>query len=121
MNEIEKWSEYIEKYCSDENNPISDDLKEALIAKPVFLTRYVLYIFIKRFFYSFLRLLLFRTAHNLKQRFQDDEKKMDHLEIVDNIVCKFDVNSYKLKFEPNTESVMYRKNSMKMAKKVSLI
>jgi hypothetical protein len=43
---------------------------------------------------------------------------MENLEIVDNTVCKFDVNSYKLKFEPNTGSFMYRKNSIKMAKKV---
>jgi hypothetical protein len=39
MIDIEKWSEYIEKYCNEENNQISDDLKEALLAKPVFLTR----------------------------------------------------------------------------------
>jgi hypothetical protein len=37
--EIEKWSEYIEKYCND--NQISDEFKDALVRKPVFLTRFV--------------------------------------------------------------------------------
>jgi hypothetical protein len=41
MNDIEKWSEYIEKYCGDENNIVNDEIKEALLAKPVFLTRFV--------------------------------------------------------------------------------
>jgi hypothetical protein len=41
MNDIEKWSEYIEKYCGDDNNIVNDEIKEALLAKPVFLTRFV--------------------------------------------------------------------------------
>jgi hypothetical protein len=54
----------------------------------------------------------------LKQKSQDDDKK-DNLELIDNTVCKFDVNSYKMHYEPNTGSFMYRKNSLKTAKKVS--
>lgn len=44
MNEIEKWSEYIEKYCGDEANQITDEIKESLLTKPVFLTRLVIII-----------------------------------------------------------------------------
>ena len=38
--EIEKWSEYVERYCNDENNHLGDEIKGALLKKPVFLTRY---------------------------------------------------------------------------------
>lgn len=36
--EVEKWSEYVEKYISNDTN-ITEELKEQLTKKPVFLPR----------------------------------------------------------------------------------
>jgi paired amphipathic helix protein Sin3a len=36
--EVEKWSEYVEKYVANDDT-ISDDLKDQLSRKPVFLPR----------------------------------------------------------------------------------
>jgi paired amphipathic helix protein Sin3a len=37
--EVEKWSEYVDKYISAENREFGEDIKEALLKRPVFLTR----------------------------------------------------------------------------------
>ena len=41
MAEVERWSEYVDKYLCIGGN-ISDELKQQLTRKPVFLSRYVL-------------------------------------------------------------------------------
>ena len=38
--EVERWSEYVEKYIANDN--ISDELKDQLTKKPVFLPRYAI-------------------------------------------------------------------------------
>ena len=40
MAEVERWSEYVDKYLCIGGN-ISDELKQQLTRKPVFLSRYV--------------------------------------------------------------------------------
>jgi hypothetical protein len=136
IDEIEKWSEYVEKYAAD-SDTINSHIKEILIKRPVFLTR---------------------NAHCLKKKHQaahlakeskkteapllkeeaspteptqnkldsireetnenDDSNKLEALSIQDNGVYKFQVNSYKLLHSANTTSVMYRRNAFKNAKKV---
>lgn len=39
--EVEKWSEYVERYIANDTT-ISDELKEQLTRKPVFLPRWLL-------------------------------------------------------------------------------
>ncbi len=38
--EVERWSEYVEKYIANDDT-ITEELKEQLTKKPVFLPRYV--------------------------------------------------------------------------------
>ena len=42
--EVERWSEYVEKYVSKDDT-VSDDLKEHLNRKPVFLPRWISHVF----------------------------------------------------------------------------
>lgn len=39
--EVERWSEYVEKYVANDDT-VSEDLKDQLARKPVFLPRYLL-------------------------------------------------------------------------------
>ena len=126
--EIEKWSDYVEKYCSL-SSEISEEIKESLLKKPVFLTR---------------------NAHHLKQRYESTkststtndetkkteingksltpikeecegtEKKANELMTSDESVYQFMYGSYKPKFGLNSSSMMYRRNALRNAKRVNL-
>jgi len=143
--EIEKWSEYVEKYCSSSSDPMPTELKLELIKnKPVFLTRnaHVL----KRKYENALaakqkareksmkrgepeldtasgkedgkELLL----ESIKEESSGDVEKpqalFDDVCMQDESVYRFQVNCFKLVPGQNSTSVMYRRNSFKKARKV---
>ncbi|XP_013418836.1 paired amphipathic helix protein Sin3a isoform X2 [Lingula anatina] len=118
--EVEKWSEYVEKYVTSDD--ISDELKEQLAKKPVFLPRNI------RQWRQQSKSQQNResggepgsdlTALAVKKSMEED------VDIRDNTECKFNVNSFKMVYVVNSESYLYRRNALKKAKethsKVSL-
>ena len=119
--EIEKWSEYVEKYCS--TSEINEEMKEALLKRTVFLTR---------------------NAHHWKQRHEastkstteetrkvgevggltpikeenETEKKSDLISH-DDTVYQWMLDSFKPKVGLSSYSMMYRRNALRNAKKVN--
>jgi paired amphipathic helix protein Sin3a len=157
LEQIEKWSDYVERYTREIGN-ISDELKEQLNNKPVFMRRNI------RSFKS-------RTKNerenlidqnvdskSLKKTDEKDnnndnkssesgnneenknadndnnnnsnnnieesksldiDKALVDTEVIENSECKFDMNKFKVVFVVQSESVMYRKTSLKRAKMVT--
>lgn len=156
MEQIEKWSDYVERYTREIGN-ISEDLKQQLSEKPLFMRRNI------RSFKS-------RTKNEREDLFDKDikkevkekkddntsegtedkeetedtvkpidsksvdsksvesmetiptekdlEKALSNTEVSEKSECKFDMTKFKLVFVVQSESVMYRKNSIKRAKMV---
>ncbi|XP_033099647.1 paired amphipathic helix protein Sin3a-like isoform X2 [Anneissia japonica] len=114
--EVEKWSDYVEKYVNTETT--STELREQLAKKPVFLPR------------------------NIRQTRQTDENLLKSedirlqpeklpatsttgpggdgalkgLDVVNNMECQFNINSYKIVYVVNSEDYMYRRTALKKAK-----
>ncbi|KAL3886413.1 hypothetical protein ACJMK2_026411 [Sinanodonta woodiana] len=114
--EVERWSEYVEKYVANEDS-ISEELKNMLSKKAVFLSRNIRQ--------------WGRHNRNQKKRndaeetsSQESPKPCEDLNIIDNTECKFNVNSYKLFYVVNSESYLYKRMALKRAreshKRVSL-
>ncbi len=141
LADIEKWSEYIEKYCSNSSEALSNELKLELLNKPVFLTRnaHVL----KRKYGNAL-IAKQKALEKLAKRNEADSTKENGKEVLlesikeenacdvekfqsilediciqDESVYKFQTNCFKLVPGQNSTSVMYRKNSLKKARKVN--
>ena len=137
LEQIEKWSDYVERYTREIGN-ISEDLKQQLAEKPLFMRRNI------RSFKS-------RTKNEREDLFDKDikcdkkdekpkdetedksaenksnedinceqslDKALSNTEVIENTECKFDMTKFKLVFVVQSESVMYRKNSIKRAKMV---
>jgi paired amphipathic helix protein Sin3a len=145
--EIEKWSEYIEKYCNDETTPVGNEIKELLLKKPVFLTRNAHCL--KTKYEKHLsktqqpmntqsnknqsELLAVSDSNNdatnkLNNEQDSNENNNDtnketeqssSLVIKDESVYRFNPLSYRLNFSKSGTSLMYRKNSFKNAKRVN--
>ncbi|KAL5019521.1 hypothetical protein ScPMuIL_002413 [Solemya velum] len=111
--EVEKWSEYVEKYVANDDS-ISDELKEQLSRKPVFLPRNV-----RQW-----------RQHNKNQKQKTDAEQeensnsnpespkpsSDDMDIIDNTECKFNVNSFKLVYVVNSESYLYKRMALNRAR-----
>ena len=56
---------------------------------------------------------------------EDDVRRDDGgsggMSLLDDVECKFNVNSYRMVFVINTESFLYRRNSLTTARQVSLV
>ncbi|XP_053206939.1 paired amphipathic helix protein Sin3a-like isoform X2 [Panonychus citri] len=137
--EVEKWSEYVEKYVKEVENDISDELKEKLSRKPVFLPRN-------------LRIWRYKESKEKEERAaaelgviplsssptggrsnsrtasggggDDDGGTKDEagetnnsLQAVDDTQCKFNVNSFKMVFVVQSESYLYKRNALTRARK----
>lgn len=101
--EVDKWSEYVEKFISQQENDISDELKERFGRCPLFLPRNI-------------RL----CRHKAKEKEEiEKEKEEKSLQISDDTQCKFNVNSYKMVFVVQSESYMCKTNALAKARKVS--
>lgn len=125
--EIEKWSEYMEKFVAV-GDTMSVDLKEQLSKKPVFLPRNV------RTWRQ--RAKKHDEANSDDVQKSDDKGKMmdesnegamssseekksgssDEREITENTQCKFNLNSFKMVFVMNSESYLYKRMALKRAK-----
>ncbi|XP_067652996.1 paired amphipathic helix protein Sin3a-like isoform X1 [Haliotis asinina] len=124
--EVERWSEYVEKYVAQDET-ISDELKEQLTKKPVFLPRNVRH----------------TRQHNKNQKHkgekEQEEKEKERekdesvrteaqasedMDILDSTGCKFNVNSFKMVYVVNSESYLYKRMALQRAreshKRVSL-
>ena len=138
--DIEKWSEYVEKYCNG-SETMKDDIKNELLNRPVFLTRNAH--ILKQKYENALQAKNGQSHSNdkqpnseainlksenkekdevvVKQEEGGDSKKttmLDDVSIQDNSVYKFQANSYKMLYSGNTTSVLYRRNAFKKARKV---
>ncbi|KAL1419890.1 hypothetical protein MTO96_004643 [Rhipicephalus appendiculatus] len=96
--EIEKWSEYVDKYVAGEDS-ISDELRDQLAKKPVFLPRC--------------------GAHEtpvggaaLGSSVSAGAGKTD---LVEDSQCKFNLNSYKMVFVVNSSSYIYNRRALRRA------
>lgn len=128
--EVEKWCEYVEKYITSDD--ISDELKEQLARKPVFLPRNV------RQWRRHKTQQVSKepeppTPANTNGDSNDSENKGDSvkkenqttpqkplgtdMDIMDNTECKFNVNSFKMVYVVNSESYLYKRNALQKAAK----
>ncbi|KAK3095867.1 hypothetical protein FSP39_020142, partial [Pinctada imbricata] len=115
--EVERWSEYVEKYVSNDET-ISEDLKDHLSRKPVFLPRNV---------------RQWRQHQKNQKSKTDEEQKPDSegadnsnlefpkqrtedMDILDNTECKFNVNSFKIVYVVNSEYYLYKRTALTKAK-----
>ncbi|XP_074602037.1 SIN3 transcription regulator family member A [Brevipalpus obovatus] len=99
--EVDKWSEYVEKFISQQENDISEELKERFGRCPLFLPRNI-------------RL----CRHKAKEKEEiEKEKEEKSLQISDDTQCKFNVNSYKMVFVVQSESYMCKTNALAKARK----
>ncbi|KAI1292628.1 Paired amphipathic helix protein Sin3a [Halotydeus destructor] len=132
--EIERWSEYVEKYVKDDDT-ISDELKDRLSKKPVFLPRNIPLWRLKgdRNQDDYVESTSERsnqpkqptkrkerTATETDRRSspqRDFEGSVENsLEISDGTQCRFNVNNYKMVFVVDSECFMYRRNSLPKAR-----
>ncbi|XP_064471314.1 paired amphipathic helix protein Sin3a-like [Ornithodoros turicata] len=120
-----KWSEYVEKYVVGDDS-VSDELREQLAKKPVFLPRNV------------------RARRQQARKQENDAKKQqpskspclndestndepppssfgtrassppsqDKMEVMDDTQCKFNINSYKMVFVVNSSSYIYNRMAL---------
>ncbi|RWS11975.1 paired amphipathic helix protein Sin3a-like protein [Dinothrombium tinctorium] len=95
--EVEKWSEYVEKYVRDDET-ISDELKEKLAKKAVFLPRNI------------------RTWREKRKNDEDEEKDESGMKVTDDTQCKFNVNSYKMVFVAHSESYLCKRMALTKAR-----
>lgn len=142
--EIERWSEYIEKYVR-EDDTISDELKERLSKKPVFLPRNIPSWRLKADLKSDEELneakqerdkiVTRNSALNSNNNNGDGKDKskdgdqskekggsddgVKDVEMTDETQCRFNVNNYKMVFVVESESYIYRRMSIKKARLVS--
>lgn len=143
MDQIEKWSDYVERYTREIGN-ISEDLKQQLSEKPLFMRRNI------RSFKSRTKNeredLFDKDLKNEKNKdkdtekdsadetvkadaFKEDSKDADpplakalaDTEVTENSECKFDMSKFKMVFVVQSESIMYRKNCIKKARMVCLL
>ena len=147
MEQIEKWSEYVERYTREIGN-ISEDLKQQLSEKPLFMRRNI------RSFKSRTKNeredLFDKDLKNDKNKDKEKEKDKDKdkdkdsgdeivktednkeadpalakaladTEVTENSECKFDMSKFKMVFVVQSESIMYRKNCIKKARMVCLL
>ena len=131
--EIEKWSEYIEKYITleqqDSSKAFDDDLKEALIKRPVFLTRNA-HVLKQKFgnnnnsqlkFFSNSNLNIKSSTHSFKENNSAKEfSKTNALEEISVSKSKSE-NQNKIKYNPNNTILIYRRNTFKNSRKVNII
>ncbi|KAK4299818.1 hypothetical protein Pmani_027930 [Petrolisthes manimaculis] len=111
VTEVEKWSEYVEKYVSSVAPQMSAAMQAQLSRKPVFLPR---------------NLRSWRKLTAARQTNQETEKGSSaedikppvcpDIDIVDNTQCKFNLASFKMVFVVNSDSYMYKKQALKRAK-----
>ncbi|XP_063866236.1 paired amphipathic helix protein Sin3a-like isoform X2 [Scylla paramamosain] len=111
VTEVERWSEYVEKYVSSVTPQISPAMQAQLSRKPVFLPR---------------NLRSWRKLTAARQTNQDVEKGgcpedikppvCPDMDAVDNTQCKFNLSSFKMVFVVNSDSYMYKKQALKRAK-----
>lgn len=104
--EVEKWSEYVEKYVKEVENEISDELKERLSRKPVFLPRNI-------------RMWRYKAKEKEERANELKGDLNSGLQVVDDTQCKFNVNSYKMVFVVQSESYLCKRNALTKARKVS--
>ncbi|XP_071141100.1 paired amphipathic helix protein Sin3a-like isoform X1 [Mytilus edulis] len=116
--EVERWSEYVEKYVANDDT-VSEDLKDQLARKPVFLPRNV---------------RQWRQRNKNEKRKDEEEQEdggstspkanTDDMDIMDNTECKFNVNSFKIVYVVNSEYYLYKRTALTKAreshKRVSL-
>lgn len=110
--EVERWSEYVEKYVANDKS-VSEDLKDQLARKPVFLPRNV-------------RRWRQRNKNQKKKTDAEQEENSnsespkqtanDDMDILDNTECKFNVNSFKIVYVVNSEYYLYKRTALKRAK-----
>lgn len=101
--EVEKWSEYVEKYVTEVENEISEELKERLAQKPVFLPRNI-------------RVWRYKAKEREESMANKDKSSIN---VVDDTQCKFNVNSYKMVFVVQSESYLCKRNALFKARQVS--
>ncbi|XP_066964791.1 paired amphipathic helix protein Sin3a isoform X2 [Macrobrachium rosenbergii] len=109
--EVERWSEYVEKYVSSVAPQMSPSMQAQLSRKPVFLPRNLR---------SWRKLTAaWQTNQEMDKRSCTDDIKppvCPDMEILDNTQCKFNLSSYKMVFVVNSDSYMYKKQALKRAK-----
>ncbi|XP_041355634.1 paired amphipathic helix protein Sin3a-like isoform X2 [Gigantopelta aegis] len=129
--EVERWSEYVERYVAQDDT-ISDQLKDQLTKKPVFLPRNV------RHTRQHNKNQKSRVEREMKDREEQQDGEMDaaemreektdtdkdssrsrpagDLDILDSTGCKFNVNSFKMVYVVNCESYLYKRMALNRAK-----
>ncbi|XP_014680684.1 PREDICTED: paired amphipathic helix protein Sin3a-like isoform X2 [Priapulus caudatus] len=137
--EVEKWSEYVDKYTSNDGEEISEELKEMLAKKPVFLPRNI------RQWRQVVRNNNDDDAKTEKpdaaeaqrsegagvEEVEEEEEEenpaenesakqekdvAEDMEISDNAECRFNLNSCKMLFVVKSENYLYKKNALRKAR-----
>lgn len=124
--EIERWSEYVEKYAK-EDETITDELKERLSRKPVFLPRSIPSWRLKGIDEKGsdddqnLSQTSDKEANGSNDRSQSDQQNTDvsDIEMKDESQCRFNVNNYKMVFVVDSECYMYKRQAIRRARLVS--
>jgi len=113
VSEVERWSEYVEKYVSSVEPQMSPAMQAQLSRKPVFLPR---------------NLRSWRKLASRQNTLEGDKISISNnedikppvlcsdLSLVDNTQCKFNLSSFKRVFIVNSDSCMYKKQALKRAK-----
>lgn len=145
-DQMEKWSEYVEKYLGEDVN-LSEELKELLAKNPVFLPRNIRAFRSRNKDKDLDDISTSATPTNAcetkeekketgKEEKEGEEPKSEEkdeketkksgdsavderMEVAEGSECKFNVNNFKMVFVLQSESFMYRRNSISKARLVS--
>ncbi|XP_071943532.1 paired amphipathic helix protein Sin3a-like isoform X2 [Antedon mediterranea] len=113
--EVEKWSDYVEKYVNTETT--STELREQLAKKPVFLPRNIRQT--RQTDENLLKSEDIRLAPEKPPPppiNADGDEALKGVDIMNNMECQFNINSYKIVYVVNSEDYMYRRTALKKAK-----
>ncbi|ELT88117.1 hypothetical protein CAPTEDRAFT_177539 [Capitella teleta] len=144
VNNTEQWASFVDQYIETENEnqpastcpaasasdlPTDEATGEPGEFKPVYLPRNVR--IRKQVLSPDQRVLsesllrLHENQNQNRQRPSDSDEEDDGVDILENTQCKFNVNSFRMVYVVNSESFLYKRNSLKAAKenhrKLSLV
>ncbi|RXG54645.1 Paired amphipathic helix protein Sin3a [Armadillidium vulgare] len=109
--EVERWSEYVEKYVNSVAPQVSPAMQAQLRRKPVFLPRNL------RAWRREATNKHSSNSYGQGERNAGKEKGNSHgMEIVDKTQCKFNLSNFKMVFVVNSDSYMYKKEALRRAK-----
>jgi paired amphipathic helix protein Sin3a len=128
--EVEKWAEYVDRYASEEGKELGEEMREALTRRPVFLTRNAHHLKCR---FGKAGKPAAQPSHEAKtdnadkavgeRREESDSRPIENeaeMKIEETATAgKQEAVCYKIKHTSNDTTLMYRRNALRNAKKVS--